>query len=197
MLVVFATRYDTITERTHSIARRLLARAADGQIPVVELFDANATCQELAKTLSQTIRVFAFYGHGDEDGKLLTQDREPCWAIDGIPRLAETAIVAHACRGMNWLAPQFESLGVRVVVGYEVDLYQPNDGSPLFWDSYEEIHSFIPPMLFHGVDIGKVRLAFYAFCTDLLHKLDARKAALIELISIMQSRDRLQIFPEA
>src|SRR5229473_6236175 len=112
MLVIFATRYDTITERTHSIARRLLARATDAQIPVLELFEANATCQQLVRTLGQTIRVLAFYGHGGENGQLLTQDREPCWAIDAIPRLAETAIVAHACRGMNWLTPQFESLGV-------------------------------------------------------------------------------------
>jgi len=63
MLLVFATRYDAVTERTHSIAGRLLDEAVALQIQTLALLDRKATAPEFADALTAAVQVIAFFTH--------------------------------------------------------------------------------------------------------------------------------------
>lgn len=191
MLLIFATDYDVVTRRTHAIARRLVEHAVDAGIETVSLFGDSAVAALLKNALIDEPAVVAFYAHGDEQGRILSQDREPCWNLDGIPDLSRAAIYTYACRAMCWLSEQAEHHQARLMVAYWIDLITPSDGSDRFWEIYQEIHSFVPAQLAHGEGKERIRSDYYGLCTARLHELDAAKANLMEIIAVRQSRDYL------
>ena len=134
--------------------------------------------------------MIAFYSHGDLDGVILTQSGQPCWTAHTVPNLSEVVLFAHACRAMRWLRDQATRLKARLLIGYEIDLYSPPDGSSRFWEMYEELHSFVPQRIAARVDDAQVRHQFYELCTNRIHELKER-GSLIELVAITQSRDRI------
>jgi hypothetical protein len=190
-LVIFATRYDGVTRRTHRIAQRLLAVAESSGIECAALFETHATDRALAEAVSLRPAAIAFYCHGDLDGRILAQDREPCWAPTSTPDLSGVAVFAHACRAMCWLRAQAADLRSCLVVGYERDLKLPANGSARFWEIYEDLRTFVARHLAEGADADSIRRPFYDLCTKYLHELDAREAGLMELVAVYQSRDEI------
>jgi hypothetical protein len=192
VLLIFATRYDDVTRRTYGIARRLLANAKQAGAAVVTLFDANATGGNLlSATASDCPTVIAFYSHGNEEGAILAQDREPCWTSQTVPDLSGIALFAHACRGIRWLRDQALYHKARLLVGYETDLYTPHNGSSRFWEVYEELHSFVPQQLATNADVAQVRRQFLDLCTERFYELNSDQTPLMEILAITQSRDRI------
>ena len=191
MLLIFATQYDDVTEQTSAIARHLLLCAADSGIPAQPLFGELAVQDELLVALTRSPTVIAFYGHGDEQGRILTQDREPCWADDNIPTLRGVSVYAHACRALKWLSDQASQHQAHLLVGYYVDLKIPCDGSTRFWEVYREIHSFVPHHLAQNARNEEIRRDFYDLCTLYFHELNGPFAPLMEVIAVQESRDRL------
>ncbi len=149
--------------------------------------------EELSAAFKPSPEIVSFFVHGDADGRLLTQDHEPCWSNDNIPVIGASAIIAHACGAMKWLADQIDFLRVGMIAGYYVDLMQPANGSELFWQSYGEIHCFLPEAFYPGGQTEEVRREFYKLCTRHFEYLNKNGAGLIELLAIQQSRDRLEI----
>jgi hypothetical protein len=192
VLVIFATRYDPVTFRTHCIARRLLVSAEQLGIATLALFETAATGAGLLEAAASRPTVLALYSHGDAGGAILAQNQQPCWTEEAIPDLSAIVLFAHACRGIRWLEAQACHHKARLLVGYEGDLISPANGSDEFWAIYEEIHSFVPRNLAAGVDRARVRLEFYGLCTKHLHELDVGRAPLIELVALLQSRDELR-----
>jgi hypothetical protein len=191
MLLIFATDYDVVTRRTHAIARRLLETVADAEVETVSLFGEAAVAARFRNALADEPSVIAFYGHGDEQGRILTQDRKPCWLHDGIPKLTGVAVYAHACRAMCWLSEQAAYHHARLLVGYRIDLCTPADGSERFWQIYQEIHSFVPGQLARSGQEERIRRDYYDLCTVRFHELNATEANLMEIIAVQQSRDYL------
>ena len=191
VLLVFATRYDVVTHRTCAIARRLLAEAQRLGISSAALVETAATTSEFLKATANRPAVIAFYCHGDLDGRMLAQDGEPCWSPEGIPDLSGIAVFAHACRAMCWLSNQAADLKARLLVGYEIDLITPANGSTRFWEMYEGVHCFVAQQLAAEADQTWIRNEFYELCTRYVHELDTRQAGLVELIAVQQSRDAI------
>jgi hypothetical protein len=189
VLLIFATSYDAVTRRTFGIAQRLLSIAEDSGITTSTLFEADATSDNL---LTATARcrpaVIAFYSHGNSDGAIMTQNRQLCWTMQTAPDLSGIVLFAHACRAMHWLTEQATRLKSRLLIGYETDLYSPQNGSARFWEIYEELHSFVPQRIAAQVDVAQVRRQFYELCTDRFHELKDG-ASVIELLAITQTRD--------
>lgn len=190
-LLVFATRYDDVTRRTHGIAQRLLASAGQCGIATSALLETAALGPGLMEGIASHPVVIAFYCHGDGQGRLLAQDRQPCWTGDTIPDLSGIAVFAHACRAIRWLTDQAARHRARLMIGYEGDLITPADGSIRFWDMYGEVHSFVAQHLAAGTDDSWIRREFYEVCTRCFHELDKHQAGLIELVAIQQSRDEV------
>jgi len=192
VLLIFATRYDDITRRTYGIAQRLLADAKQAGATTVTLFDADATGDGIlnAAALNRPI-VIAFYSHGNDEGAILAQNRKPCWSSQTVPDLSGVALFAHACRGIRWLRDQAPRHRARLLVGYEGDLYTPQNGSPRFWEIYEELHSFVPQQLAANADDAQVQRRFYDLCTKRFHKINSDQTPLIEILAIRQSRDQI------
>ena len=192
MLLIFATRFDAVTEQTFAIAQFLLDRVRPHSVDTVTLFEALATEDRLVAALPRRFQVVAFYSHGDEHGHILTQQRMPCWQRDRPPNLEGTAVFAHACRAMRWLADQMSELRARLLVGYRIDLVTPPLGTNDFWTYYRDTHSFIPTQLLVGRATTAIRLEFYDLCTGYFHDLNRSNAGLIELIAVQQSRDDVE-----
>jgi len=186
-LLVFATRYDDVTRRTHGIAQRLLASAGESGIATSALLETAAVGPGLVDALAGHPVVVAFYCHGDEEGRLLAQDRQPCWTDDRIPDLSGIAVFAHACRAIRWLTDHAAHHRARLMIGYEGDLITPANGSVRFWEIYRDVHSFIPRELAAGTDDSRIRHEFSEVCTRCLHELYKHQAGLIELVAIQQS----------
>ncbi len=191
LLLIFATRYDHVTRRTHRIAQELLAKAGQLRVPTVALLEAAATRTEFLKAAANRPTVVAFYSHGDLDGRILAQDKEPCWTIQSVPDLCGSAVFAHACRAIRWLRYQAARHKARLLVGYESDLITPANGSIQFWEIYKRVHSFVPQHLAASADEGWIRSQFYELCTACFHELNTREARLIELVAVQQSRDEI------
>ena len=191
VLVIFATCYDEVTQRTRSIAQRLMSSASQSGIATLALFDADATGARLLSATANRPAVIAIYSHGDVDGAILAQDQQQCWTNQAVPDLSGIALFAHACRGIRWLRDQSPDHRARLLVGYEVDLISPANGSNEFWGIYAEVHSFVPQHLAAGADKERVRREFYELCTKHLHKLNVDQAPLMEVIAVQQSRDAL------
>ncbi|MGA7701535.1 MAG: hypothetical protein WCB27_18160 [Thermoguttaceae bacterium] len=190
VLLIFATRYDDVTRRTYGIAQRLLADAKQASVVTVTLFDADATCDGFLQAATQNRPiVIAFYSHGNDEGAILTQDREPCWSSRTVPDFSGIALFAHTCRGIRWLRDQASRHKARLLVGYENDLLTPRNGSPRFWNIYEELHSFVPQQLATKADGAQVRRQFYDLCTKRFYELNSDQTPLMEMVAIMQSRD--------
>jgi hypothetical protein len=190
-LLIFATRYDDVTRRTHNIARRLMASAGQRGIATLTLLDDAATGTAILGAVAHPPAVIAFYSHGDLQGAILAQDGEPCWTAQTVPDLSGTAIFAHACRAIRWLGDQAADHKARLLVGYAADLITPADGSGRFWERYEQVHSLVPQELAAGADEASIQKAFYDFCTTCFHVLNTTEAGLIELMAIQQSRDEI------
>jgi hypothetical protein len=191
VLLIFATSYDAVTRRTNGIARRLLSISEQSGIATSTLFETAATSDNFRNaTASCRPDVIAFYSHGGVDGVIMTQDGQPCWTAQTAPRLPGIVLFAHACRAMRWLQDQAPRLEARLLVGYETDLYSPPNGSPRFWEIYEELHSFVPQRIAAKVGDTQVRRQFYELCTNRFAELRDR-ASLIELVAITQSRDQI------
>jgi len=191
VLVIFATCYDDVTRRTRGIAQKLMSSAEQSGIATLALFEAAATGAGLLSAASHRSTVIALYSHGDVDGAILAQDQQPCWTRHAIPDLSGIALFAHACRGIRWLRDQAHHHKARLLVGYEIDLYSPANGSAQFWRIYEEVHSFVPRHLAARADDEWVRREFYELCTKHFHKLNLDQAPLMELVAVQQSRDKL------
>jgi hypothetical protein len=191
VLLVFATRYDAVTRRTYAVAQRLMANTEHSGIGSVALLEGTATAVELLKATANGPAVIAFYCHGDPEGRLLGQDRKPCWTSAPIPDLSGIAVVAHACRAMGWLRDQAAYLKARLLVGYDCDLLTPANGSIRFWEVYESVHCFIAQHLAAGADEAWIRHEFYELCTRYFHELNRAQARLIELIAIRQALDAI------
>jgi hypothetical protein len=192
VLLIFATCYDDVTRRTCEIARRLLVDAKHAGVATVTLFDAEATGDSLlrAATHNHPI-VIAFYSHGNDEGAILAQNKEPCWTAETVPDLSGIALFAHACRGIRWLRDQEPRHNARLLVGYEKDLLSPKNGSSRFWEIYEELHSFIPQKLAAKVDDAQVRRQFYDLCTEHIHEHNGSLPPLMEVVALIQSRDQI------
>jgi len=191
VLLIFATCYDAVTRRTYGIARRLLSNAKTLDIATSTLFEADATSGGLLNAVAGCRpNVIAFYSHGDPDGVIETQDRQPCWTARTVPDLSGVVLFAHACRAMLWLKDQATRLQSQLVIGYEKDLISPPNGSSRFWEIYEEVHSFVPQRIAANVHDAQVRHEFYELCTVRFHELRNR-GSLIELVAITQSRDQI------
>lgn len=195
MLLVFATRYDEVTERTFQIARRLLEHPAIENVLRVELLESEASAARLSAEIGESITVLAFYTHGDVYGRILAQDERPCWDANSAPSLANAAIVAHACRAMVWLESLAGILRARAIFAYRVDLITPPYGSDRFWNHYNEIHSLLAALLASGMDPVESNLRFYDACTSAFQDLHHCNASLIELIAVLQSRDKMERLP--
>lgn len=190
VLLIFATHYDDVTRRTYAIAHRLLDDARQAGVTTATLLGVDATCDRLLRAAVQNHpTVIAFYSHGNDEGAMLTQDREPCWSSDAVPDLSGVALFAHACRGIRWLRNQASRHKARLLVGYENDLLTPRNGSSRFWDIYEELHSFVPQQLAAKVDQAEVHRQFYDLCTKRFHELKNDQTPLMEMLAITQSRD--------
>jgi hypothetical protein len=194
MLLVFATRYDDVTERTFRIARHLLQLPLEGALRT-GLLEVDATADGLAAKARDSVSVLAFYAHGDGEGRVLAQNGQPCWDDDRIPVLAGAAIVAHACRAMTWLASYAEHLRTRTIFGYREYLMTPCDGTDRFWHHYTEIHSLLPALLVIGTAPSEAHRRFYDSCTSAFIDLNRCRASLIELIAVQQSRDKIERLP--
>jgi hypothetical protein len=191
-LLIFATCYDDVTRRTCGIARRLLADAKQAGIEAAALFDVDATSDSLLDAATRNHpRVVAFYSHGNDEGAILTQKKEPCWTVQTAPDLSSIAVFAHACRGLRWLRDQLPRHHARLLVGYENDILTPKNGSTQFWELYEELHSFIPQKLAAKTDDAQVRRQFYELCTARFHKHNVHQPPLMEIVAIIQSRDQI------
>jgi len=188
-LLVFATRYDAVTRRTYAIAERLLADVEGLGVGSLALCEASATASELGAAIAKGPAVIAFYCHGDTQGRILSQDREPCWSSGNMPDLSGIAVFAHACRAICWLRVQAGELKARLLVGYQRDLITPANGSRRFWEVYEAVHCFVPRHLAAGDDEAWIRREFYEVCTRYEHELNGHQAGLVELIAVQQSRD--------
>jgi hypothetical protein len=191
VLLIFATRYDDVTRRTYGIAHRLLADAKQAGVATATLFDVDATCDGFLQAAQNHPIVIAFYSHGNDEGAVLTQDKEPCWSSKTVPDLSGVALFAHACRGILWLRNQAPRHKARLLVGYEGDLYTPQNGSPRFWKIYEELHSFVPQQLAANADDAQVQRQFYELCTKRFHEINSDQSPLMEILAIRQSRDRI------
>ncbi len=191
VLVIFATSYDQVTRRTHSIAQRLLSSAERSGIATLAPFEAAATGTSLLSATANRPTVIAIYSHGDVDGAILAQDQQPCWTRPTIPDLSGIVLFAHACRGIRWLRGQAPHHNAKLLVGYEGDLISPANGSDQFWRIYEEVHSFVPQHFAAGAGDAWIRTEFYELCTRHIHELNRDRATLIELVAIQQSRDEL------
>lgn len=77
------------------------------------------------------------------------------------------------------------------MVGYEGDLYTPQNGSPRFWKIYEELHSFVPQQLATKVDDAQVQRGFYELCTRRFYEINSDQTPLMEILAIRQSRDQI------
>ena len=191
VLLIFATRYDDVTRRTHGIAQKLLASAEQSGIATLALLEGAATGAQLLNAAANRPTVIALYSHGDLDGRILAQDQRPCWTAQTVPDLSGIAVFAHACRAIGWLRDQSAHHRARLLVGYEGDLIAPANGSTWFWEIYEEVHSFVPHRLAAGADDAWIRNEFYELCTKRFHALNIQQAQLMELVAIQQSRDEL------
>ena len=107
------------------------------------------------------------------------------------PDLSGIAVVAHVCRGVRWLRDQAAHHNARLLVGYEIDLLTPKNGSPRFWEIYEELHSFIPQKLAAKADEIPVQRQFYELCTERFHEHNGNQSPLMEILAIIQSRDHI------
>jgi len=190
-LLIFATRYDGMTERTHKAAQRLEASAGQLGIRIFTLYEGAATGAALLEAAARRPAVVAFYSHGDALGAILAQDRQPCWTTETIPDLSGIAVFAQACRAIRWLRDEAAHHKVRLLVGYATDLVTPANGSGRFWELYEGVHSLVPYHLVRGADQVWIRQDFYEFCTSCFDELNSYQAGLIELVAIQQSRDEI------
>lgn len=190
-LLVFATRYDDVTERTHGIALRLLAEAERDGSSIVRLLETAAAEHELLAAIGQCPRAIAFYSHGDSDGRILAHGGGPCWSSELCPDLSMSAVFAHACRAIRWLRSEKGLHRARLLIGYECDLMTPANGSDRFWEIYSEVHSFVPRHLASDAALEWIQRQLYDLCTIRLHELNAEDVGLIELIAIEQSRDEI------
>ena len=190
-LLVFATRYDDVTQRTYSIAIRLLADAHKDGISTVSLLETAAVERELVAAAARGPHVIALYSHGDLEGRVLTHDQTPCWDSERVPDLSGIAVFAHACRAICWLKSEATRHRARLLVGYECDLKTPANGSERFWEIYAETHSFVPRHLARRACRDWIRDQFYHLCTTRFHELNKQNADLMELIAIEQSRDEI------
>jgi hypothetical protein len=98
-------------------------------------------------------------------------------------------VYAHACRALSWLRRHRTQHRAHTLVGYEVDLKTPPDGSDAFWRAYRDIHSFVPQELAREKNIALIRAEFQALCTVRFHEINETRCGLIELVAILQSRD--------
>jgi hypothetical protein len=193
-LIVFATRYDAVTEQTFRIAQRLVERTELLSATVESLLESDAVASRVQDCLCETCSVLALYSHGDEEGQILGQDRVPCWVEKSAPDLAGAFVFAHACRGFGWLVRQADLLRSSAIWGYAIDLLQPPVAPDRFWELYREIHSTVPARLLGGADAEVLRVEFYEFCTIVFDELVQCGAGLAELVAVTQSRDALQLF---
>ena len=92
---------------------------------------------------------------------------------------------------MRRLSLHAHGCGSRLLVGYEVDLITPAEGSDRFWGAYGDIHSFLPRGLAMAAEERELRAEFYSLCTRHLSELHRDGAGLIELLAVEQSRDRV------
>jgi len=190
-LLVFATKYDDVTRRTHAIALRLLATAHEEGVSTASLLETAAVERELLAAAARSPRAIALYSHGDAEGRVLAQDGAPCWVSERCPDLSGIAVFAHACRAICWLRSEATRHRARLLVGYECDLTTPANGSARFWDVYAELHSFVPRHLAGQAGPEWIRDQFYYLCTERFHELNQQRAGLIELIAVEQSRDEI------
>ena len=197
MLLILATRYDAVTARTLAIAQALREAGQAASLHVTALFEGDATEDSLRQVLDRSLEVFAFYTHGDRDGRLLGQNGHPLWTDDSVPGFRQGALVAHACRAMLTLDDQFEKLDASLVVGYRIDLMLPPDGTATFWDFYARLHVLFPLRLAQGCHASDVRDEFYRFGTEAFAQLDQQGGSLIELLALQQSRDELVVRVQA
>lgn len=194
MLLIVATRYDSVTTRMLAVAEQLLARARQIELEAFELFASEATGGNLRHQLERRgCRVCAFFGHGDDNGALLAQDTFPYWEDEATPNFSGGAIVAHACRAMRGLERQFIQLNTRLIVGYRVDLMLPPDGSDVFWETYSAICTRIPELLAQGVAWEQTKAEFHDLATAGFHRVNESGGSLVELLAIQQVRDELAV----
>jgi len=192
MILIIAPRYDSVTERTHSVAEEALLRMRILQVNATHLFIEQASLINIINALCEDVEIIAYYGHGDEFGRLLTQEREPwCQACAGA--LLNRIIYAHACRGMRYLSQNNDMLRITCALGYRTDLFQPSSASESFWDRFRDIHAFVPEQLALRTQNVIIKESFYDFCTTHLHDLNSEDAGLVELIAIQQARDDFEI----
>ena len=188
MLLIVATRYDEVTTRTFAVAEYLLQQGREREVETTVLFEARATSDNVREEIGRPFQVVAFFSHGSERG-IMAQDREPFWQDDDIPDFHGSAVVAHACRAMLHLEHQSEKLRASVIVGYRVDLKLPPNGSDLFWDRYRRLHVLFPLRLLEAADVDRTRDEFYRLGTESFEEVKLHGGGLIELISLLQSRD--------
>lgn len=198
MLLVFATSYDAVTKRTITVARSLLEKTQALNIETVQLLNERATRESLREALCKQYKVVAFYSHGDADGSILAQDASVCIEIsDHQESLSLTfynaTLYAHACRAFLWFSKNMSLLNLGKILGYSEDLMIPNTDNGLFWELYENIHSYIPLQFIRESNLREIREGFYRLCSEAFVALEINEASLVELMSIMQARDSLEV----
>lgn len=198
MLLIFATRYDDSTERSHSIAIRLIEKTETSKFQYVPLLSDDATQESLRGALNDKYEVVAFYSHGDDNGTILAQNRLACIDIKekpgfAIPSFSKAMLYAYACRAFLWLSQHKSSLNTGKIFGYSEDIIIPNSDNPEFWKHYEHIHSYIPLQLMHGRGHDDIKRDFFQECTDIFDSLSDNEGGLMELMAVQQARDGLEI----
>ena len=194
MLLIVATRYDEVTRRTFAVAENLRQESCERKVPTTIFFESRATRDALEAEIRRPFQVVAFFSHGDDQGRMLAQDREPFWKDENTPDFHGGAIVAHACLAMLYLETQRGKLRAKLLVGYRVDLKLPPEGSDLFWDRYRRLHVLFPLRLVEATDVDDVRREFYSLGTECIAEVHRHGGSLIELIALQQSRDDLVIW---
>jgi hypothetical protein len=192
MIVLIAPRYDGVTTRTHAVAMKTLADILDLNIEAVPLFVDDATINRISESLVDRIECVAFYGHGDDSGRPLTQTREP-WCDECGSVLERKTVYAHACRAMLFLSLRGSELGLTCAMGYRIDLFQPAEAEEDFWERFNEVHAFVARELVKKSAHEDIKGRFYEFCTTHLDALHSAGAGLVELIAILQARDDFEI----
>lgn len=193
MLFIIATRYDPVTCRTFEIAQQLRRSAESIPIDTGTAFEDSVTRTVFEQIPVAQTSIIAFFGHGDIDGRFVSQSREPCVLDDSALQFVDMVLVAHACRAMIWLRGHFARLRLRALFAYDQDLITPHEGSVEFWRAYREIHCFVPIHVARGWSIAEIRLAFYSICTEEIDAAYKSGGGLVELIALEQSRDGLRV----
>lgn len=166
MIVVFAVAHDPMTRASRWVALRTCERLTDELRVATAVLDGDAATRGvLEQTLTEAVRGFAFFGHGDEE-RLHGADG-PVLDIHNIGRLKGRWVHAFACRAGTDLASAAAMAGVSCFVGYESSLI-------VEWDP-DEIPTAVRPAFAQLVTQTTLELARG------VHDADAIGAALFEV----------------